>query len=79
MRIAAAGWGINTIRREEGYVVFDYSNRRRIEQLAAESGRRLRVVDERSAYLPLEKGVKDFKEIMAAIKSLLQPDGGARL
>ncbi len=73
-RIAAAGWGINTIRREEGYIALDYSDRRRIDELAARSNRRLRVVDERSAYLPLDKGVADFKGIMAAIKSVLQPD-----
>jgi transcription-repair coupling factor (superfamily II helicase) len=73
-RIAAARWGINTIRREEGYVAFDYSDRRRIDELAGRSNRRLRVVDERSAYLPLDKGVADFKGIMAAIKSVLQPN-----
>ena len=35
LRIAAADWQIDAIRREEGFVVFDYGDRRRIEQLAA--------------------------------------------
>ena len=73
MRIAAADWQIDAIRREEGFVVFDYRNRRRIEELAKARPGRLRLVDQRSAYMPLEKGVTDFERFAAAIKSLLQP------
>ena len=73
LRIAAAGWQIDAIRREEGFVVFDYRNRPRIEELARARPGRLRLVDERSAYMPLEKGVTDFERLAAAIKSLLQP------
>ena len=34
---------------------------------------RLRIVDDRSAYLPLEKGVKTFEQLFAAAKSVLRP------
>ncbi len=74
LRIAAADWQIDAIRREEGFVVFDYRNRGRIEELAKLKPGRLRIVDGRSAYLPLEKGVADFERLAAAIKSVLQPE-----
>jgi transcription-repair coupling factor (superfamily II helicase) len=73
LRIAASDWKIDAIRREEGFIVFDYGNRRRIEQLAASKPGRLRIVDDRSAYLPLEKGVKTFEQLFAAAKSVLRP------
>jgi transcription-repair coupling factor (superfamily II helicase) len=74
LRIAAALWQIDAIRREEGFVVFDYRNRGRIEELAKLKPGRLRIVDGRSAYLPLEKGVADFEPMAAAIKSVLQTE-----
>ncbi len=73
LRIAAAHWQIDAIRREEGFVVFDYRNRSRVEELHKARRGRLRLVDERSIYLPLEKGVKDFEPMAAAVKSVLQP------
>ncbi|HEX3997269.1 MAG TPA: transcription-repair coupling factor [Pirellulales bacterium] len=73
LRIAAADWKIDTIRREDGFLVFDYGNRRRIEQLAAIKPGRLRIVDNRSAYLPLQKGIATFEELFAAAKSMLRP------
>jgi transcription-repair coupling factor (superfamily II helicase) len=72
LRIAAAEWKIDAIRREEGFLVFDYGTRPRIEQLAATKPGRLRIVDDRSAYLPLEKGVKTFEQLFAAAKSMLR-------
>jgi transcription-repair coupling factor (superfamily II helicase) len=75
LRIAAARWQIDAIRREEGFVVFDYRNRSRIEELAKLRRGRLRLVDARSAYMPLEKGAPtDFERLAAAVKSLLQAD-----
>ncbi|HKD38209.1 MAG TPA: hypothetical protein VKB78_15455, partial [Pirellulales bacterium] len=75
MRIGAARWQIDAIRREEGFVVFDYRSRARIEELAKAKRGMLRIVDERSAYMPLEKGAPtEFERLSAAIKSLLQAD-----
>ncbi len=76
LRIWAHAWGIESSHLEEGFAVFRYAERRRIEQLARSSGARLRVVDDQSAYRPLEKGVTEADQILAAIGSLLRPGGG---
>ena len=57
LRIWAHGWGVESIHLEEGFVVFGYRDRSRIEQLAKKSGGRLRIVDDSTAYLPLGPGV----------------------
>jgi len=72
LRIAAHRWKINSIHLEDRYVVLGYTARRLIRELSALSGDRLRVVDERSAYLPLEEGVREPDQIVGRIKSLLQ-------
>jgi transcription-repair coupling factor (superfamily II helicase) len=72
IRIAAHRWRIASIHIEDCYVVFQYSSAREIQQLATLSRGRLRVVDTRSAYLPLDKGVTQPEIILAEVKSLLQ-------
>ena len=72
VRIMAAGWRIHAIHLEDGYAVFRYASRPDIQRLAALSDRPLRIVDERSAYLPLQKPVTDADQILAQIKSLLR-------
>ena len=57
LRIWAHFWQISAIHLEDGFIVFTYGQRQRIEQLVVRSRRRLRVVDEQSAYLPLPKEV----------------------
>jgi transcription-repair coupling factor (superfamily II helicase) len=74
MRIWAHQWGIATVHLEEGFVVFEYTDRRRIEQLAAKSRARLRIVDDSSAYLPLGKGVTEGGELVDIVQSLLRPE-----
>ncbi|HBO44287.1 MAG TPA: hypothetical protein DD670_10220 [Planctomycetaceae bacterium] len=74
LRIAAHQWGIRSIHLEDGYAVFRYGNPERIKELAAQSGRRLRVVDAQSAYLPLANESRDPAMVREAVKSLLQPD-----
>jgi len=74
LRIAAHRWQIKSIHMEDHYVVFVYTSRRRIRQLASLAGGRLRVVDEQSAYLPLDKAVTAPEAIFDQIKSLLQPE-----
>lgn len=73
LAILAAGWAIASIHLEDDFVVFRYSNRGQIEKLARQSRGRLRIVDGLSAYLPMEKGVRDAESIRVLIKSLLQP------
>ncbi len=72
VRIAAHRWGIKAIHIEDNYVVFEYSAEERIRRLAAAVGGRLRVVDRRSAYLPMGKDVTEPAQIFDRVKSLLQ-------
>ncbi len=73
LRIAAHRWQIRSIRLENRYVVFGCTAGRSIRRLAKVGGDRLRVVDEQTAYLPLEQGVTEPGQIFDRVKSLLQP------
>jgi transcription-repair coupling factor (superfamily II helicase) len=75
VRVAAHGWGIQSIHLEDQFAVFRYASGRRIKQLADLSGGRLRVVDDQSAYLPLDKGVTNSPALLGEVKSLLQQKG----
>ena len=72
LRIAAYRWKINSIHREDEYIVFGYSSRSEIRSLADSSRGRLRIVDNRSAYLPIPKGITQSDQMVADLKSLLQ-------
>ncbi|MBN2476379.1 MAG: transcription-repair coupling factor [Pirellulales bacterium] len=74
VRIAAHHWQIDAIRMEQPYVVFSYTSGGKIRRLASRPGSRLRVVDNRSAYLPLGQEVASTDAILEAVKSLLQPE-----
>jgi len=73
LRCDAALWGLDAIQIEESYLVLRYRDRARIEQLARQSGGRLRVVDEASAYLPLGAAVRQPEAVLSAAKTLLRP------
>lgn len=75
LRIWAHRWQIHSIHLENEYAVFQYSHRKRIEQLAASVRGKLRVVDDKSAYLPLGKEVIAIEEKLSQIKSVLRPPG----
>jgi transcription-repair coupling factor (superfamily II helicase) len=75
LRILAQSWRIDSIHLEDSFAVLRYLNRPKIEELARASGKRLRIVDEASAYLPLDKGLRDPDAIVSEIESLLLCDG----
>ncbi|MEN6404898.1 MAG: transcription-repair coupling factor [Thermoguttaceae bacterium] len=76
IRLAAHRWGVDSVhledQQESRFAVFTYTSRRRIEQLAEKTGGQLRVVDDRSAYLPLGQEVTSSSVILSEVKSLLQ-------
>jgi transcription-repair coupling factor (superfamily II helicase) len=72
LKMDAATWQISAIFVENDFVVFRYDNRQRIEQLARQHKGKLRVVDEKSAYLPLPKDLTDTDRIWRITKSLLR-------
>lgn len=73
LRVYAQQWLIHTIRLEDRYAVFGYTAANLIQQLAKQSGGRLRIADGASAYLPLAETVKAPDQIIASVKLLLQP------
>ncbi len=73
LKMDAVVWQIGSISIEEQFIVLGYSNRQRIEQLARRRGGQLRIVDERSAYLPIPKGFMTPDKLLALAKSVLQP------
>jgi transcription-repair coupling factor (superfamily II helicase) len=72
LRIAAGRWLVQSVRLEDQYAVFTYLSSGLIRQLVQRSEGRLRVVDDRSAYLPLPKGVREAEKIIEHLKLLLQ-------
>jgi hypothetical protein len=73
VRIAAHTWQIDSVHMENQYVVFTYLSGQKIRALAASSGGVLRVVDGRSAYLPLGGHEMTADTVRQHVKSLLQP------
>ena len=72
LQLMARFWQIDDIHLEDDFIVFKYRNSRRIRDLATHSRRDLRVVDDRSAYLPLSSASLPASEILELAKSLLQ-------
>jgi transcription-repair coupling factor (superfamily II helicase) len=73
LRLDATIWQIAAIHVEERDLVFDYSDRRRIDQLAKLNEGRLRVVDERRAYCRLKHDRPTAEMWLAVAKSVLRP------
>lgn len=71
LRILAGTWKIGRIHVEGDYVVFTYRDARRIETLAKRNKGKVRVVDEKSAYVPLGEEPVTAPEIVAVVKELL--------
>jgi len=74
LRIVAHRWRIESIHLELPYVVFRYHSARLIQELAEQSGGKLRIVDNKSAYLPLEGDRESPESTRQQVKSLLQPE-----
>ena len=74
LKMDAAIWQIAAIEIEGQFLKFTYSNRQRIEQLVRMHKGKLRIVDHRSVYLPLPKGVLEPDELQNLVKSVLRPE-----
>jgi len=71
-RIAAARWGIDSVHLEPPYIVFTYKNRPKIEELTRRQRGRLRIADQRSAYLVTGQELTDPDEILETVQSVLR-------
>jgi transcription-repair coupling factor (superfamily II helicase) len=63
LRIDAALWSIKCISTEDDFMVFTYTDRNRIEQLARLHRGHLRVLDQQKAYWPIEGQTNQLLEI----------------
>jgi transcription-repair coupling factor (superfamily II helicase) len=74
LRVLAHGWNVESIHREDGFVVLGYNDRAKLERLAKNRPGRVRIADERSAYVPLPHDLADPDAIDAFIKALLRSE-----
>ena len=72
LRVAAHRWRIESIHVEPPYVVFRYRSGRLIRELAAQNAGGCAIVDNQSAYLPLNGDFHDAESVRKQVKSLLQ-------
>ncbi|MCA9240504.1 MAG: transcription-repair coupling factor, partial [Planctomycetales bacterium] len=77
LRVAAHQWGVQTIRREDSYLVLEYTLRHKMRDLVEQSHGRLRIADHRSADLPIPRGEDGVEALLAQVKSLLHPGKSA--
>lgn len=63
LRIDAALWAIKCIATEDDFMVFTYTDRNRIEQLARLHRGHLRVLDQQKAYWPIDGQTNQLLEI----------------
>ena len=78
LRIEASYWLIHTIRLEDRYAVFGYTSRPLIAQLASASQGRVRVADDKSAYVPLPEEVTQPDAILHYVQTILQRSPDSR-
>jgi transcription-repair coupling factor (superfamily II helicase) len=72
LKLDAAIWSVAVLRTEEKYLIFEYADRTRIEQLAKQSGGLLRVVDQKAAYATVPEGWRDPDGIAELAKKILR-------
>ncbi len=77
LRIWAHQWGIHSIHRDDRFVVLAYGSRSKLKQLVDRAGGQLRVADGQSAYFLLANPRGTDEELLAEVKSLLQPIAAA--
>lgn len=52
LRLDAAAWGIQSISHNDRFIVLQYANKRRLEELVEKASVPVRIVDSRKAYIP---------------------------
>ncbi|MBM4011102.1 MAG: transcription-repair coupling factor [Planctomycetes bacterium] len=82
LKTLAVGLGIDSITRHPGMVVIGHHDRAALDgvrQAAAARGGTVRIVDQRTAVMPVhESTAADPDRLVAAIRTLLSPPAGAR-
>jgi transcription-repair coupling factor (superfamily II helicase) len=71
LRLLAGRWHVSTIHRDGPNIVLTYRNEKRIKQLVELSRGRLKVIDDRSAYLRLHEGEDQAEKLYAFLTRIL--------
>ena len=74
LRVAAHAWGVQSVRREDNYLVFGYTSNSAIRELVERSGGQLRIADARDAYLPIPPENDTPNGLLGLVESLLQQE-----
>ncbi len=74
LQLLAARWGIDRISREADFLVFSYRDSANIRRLSAVHKGRLRIVDTKSAYWPLDEADLAPNDLIPRLKAVLQPN-----
>jgi transcription-repair coupling factor (superfamily II helicase) len=74
LRVLAHGWGVESIHLEDRFVVMGYNDRAKMERLAKANPGRVRIADERSAYVPLPSSTTGPDAIDSFTKTLLRAE-----
>jgi transcription-repair coupling factor (superfamily II helicase) len=72
LKMDAAVWQVSAIYLEDKFLVFRYGSRQRIELLAKQHRKQLRVVDDVSAYWPLPEARMSPDALLALAKAVLR-------
>ena len=71
LRVLAERWHLSRIHVEDEFAVLTYRSARQIETLARLNPGRIRVADERTAYVPLEEKRPHGSVVAAAVRAIL--------
>ena len=72
LRLLATRWQIASLHRDGVHIVLSYRNATKIEQLAATSHHRLKVVDGKAAYFRLQPEEDEPRILYPLLKKLFQ-------
>lgn len=78
LRILAEAWQIGRIHVEDEYIVLTYRSAKKIESLARRHPGLVRVVDEKTAYVPMEDKWPKGDVVAAVLKTMLEDRKGAQ-
>jgi transcription-repair coupling factor (superfamily II helicase) len=72
LRILAERWQLERLHVEDEYAVLTYRNPKRIETLARLNPGRVRIADDKTAYIPLDEKRPHGSVVAAAVRPILQ-------
>jgi transcription-repair coupling factor (superfamily II helicase) len=77
VRLYCVGWQVAGIHRDGKDLVFRYKNRKRADELAKQSRGRLKVIDEKAAYLRLKPEEDTPEAVYELLRAVLNPKTGS--